>query len=46
MINVIVSPGRSIRSKKIINSGAALIVRGRVQRAGGVTNLVADKLAT
>lgn len=44
MINVIVSPGCFIRSKRTITSSAALIIRGRVERSQGVTNLVADKI--
>jgi error-prone DNA polymerase len=36
-INVIVSPGCFIRSKRTITSSAALIIRGRVERSQGVT---------
>jgi error-prone DNA polymerase len=43
-INCIVSPGCFIRSKRTITSSAALIIRGRVERSQGVTNLVADKI--
>lgn len=43
-INVIVSPGCFIRSKRTITSSAALIIRGRLERSQGVTNLVADKI--
>jgi error-prone DNA polymerase len=44
MINVVISVGCFIRSKRIITSSAALVIRGRVERAQGVTNLVADKI--
>lgn len=44
MINVIVSPGCFIRSKRTVTSSAALIIRGRVERSKGVTNLVADTI--
>ncbi|WP_433015927.1 OB-fold nucleic acid binding domain-containing protein [Kribbella sp. CA-294648] len=43
-VNVIVSPGCFIRSKRIITSSAALIIRGGLERSQGVTNLVADKI--
>jgi error-prone DNA polymerase len=44
MINVVISVGCFIRSKRTITSSAALIIRGRVERSQGVTNLVADKI--
>jgi error-prone DNA polymerase len=42
MINVVCSPGLWARYRRIARGSAALIVRGRVERADGVTNLVAD----
>ncbi|WP_270139184.1 helix-hairpin-helix domain-containing protein [Kribbella sp. CA-293567] len=42
-INVIVSPGSWKRHRTIARDSAALIVRGRLERANGVTNLVADR---
>jgi error-prone DNA polymerase len=44
MINIVISVGCFIRSKRTITSSAALIIRGRVERSQGVTNLVADKI--
>jgi error-prone DNA polymerase len=46
MLNVVCSPGLFIRSKKIIKMSAALIVRGRLESASGVINLVADQVTT
>jgi error-prone DNA polymerase len=42
MINVVVSVGVWQRHRRTARDSAALIVRGRVERARGVTNLVAD----
>jgi error-prone DNA polymerase len=44
VVNVIFSRDCFIRSKRTITSSAALIIRGRVERSQGVTNLVADKI--
>jgi len=44
MINIVCSNGVFIRSKRTITSSAALIIRGRLERSQGVTNLVADKI--
>ncbi|WP_369410590.1 hypothetical protein [Kribbella orskensis] len=44
MINVIVSPGCWARHRKVARDSSALIVRGRLERANGVTNLVAGQL--
>jgi error-prone DNA polymerase len=43
-INVIVSEGCFRRHRKIARDSSALIVRGRLERANGVTNLVAERL--
>ncbi len=43
-INVIVVPGCWARYRTAARDSAALVVRGRLERAGGVTNLVADRL--
>jgi error-prone DNA polymerase len=45
MLNVVCSPGLWTRYRRIARGSAALIVRGRVERADGVTNLVADGMA-
>jgi error-prone DNA polymerase len=42
MINIVVSVGVWNRHRRVARDSAALIVRGRVERARGVTNLVAD----
>lgn len=42
--NVIVSPGCWARHRTAARDSAALVVRGRLERANGVTNLVADRL--
>jgi error-prone DNA polymerase len=42
ILNVVCSPGLWHRYRRIARGSAALIVRGRVERADGVTNLVAD----
>jgi error-prone DNA polymerase len=42
MLNVVCSPGLWHRYRRVARGSAALIVRGRVERADGVTNLVAD----
>ena len=44
MINVIVSPAAAGPDRKVARDSSALIVRGRLERANGVTNLVADRL--
>ncbi|MEU4395886.1 error-prone DNA polymerase, partial [Kribbella sp. NPDC023855] len=44
MINVIVSQGCWNRHRKIARDSSALIIRGRLERANGVTNLIADRL--
>jgi error-prone DNA polymerase len=44
MLNVICSPGLWLRSRRIGRSSAALLIRGRLQVAEGVINLMADKL--
>ncbi len=43
-VNVICSPGLWQRHRLAARGAAALLVRGRVERADGVTNVVADKL--
>jgi len=42
MLNVVCSRGLWTRYRRVARGSAALIVRGRVERADGVTNLVAD----
>ena len=44
LINVVVSTGCWQRHKQVALTSTALIVRGRVEIAEGVTNLIADKL--
>ncbi len=44
MLNVICSPGLWQRYRRVARSSAALLIRGRLERVEGVTNLVADRL--
>jgi len=44
LINVIVSKGCWQRYRQVAKGTPALLVRGRLERAEGVTNVVADKL--
>jgi error-prone DNA polymerase len=44
MINVICSSGVWNRYRRIARESSAMIIRGRLERSSGVTNLVADKL--
>jgi error-prone DNA polymerase len=45
LINVICSQGVWARHRRVARSAAALLVRGRLERAEGVVNVVADQLA-
>lgn len=44
MINVIVSPGCWAHHRKVSRAAAAMIIHGRLERANGVTNLVAERI--
>ena len=44
MINVICSGGVWNRYRRIARESSAMIIRGRLERSQGVTNLIADKL--
>ncbi|GIG90059.1 error-prone DNA polymerase [Plantactinospora endophytica] len=44
MLNVTCSPGLWQRYRKVARTSTALIVRGKLERHDGVTNLVADRL--
>jgi error-prone DNA polymerase len=44
MINVIISIGCWNRHRKTARDSGALIIRGRLERANGVTNLIAEHL--
>jgi error-prone DNA polymerase len=44
LINVICSRGLWQRYRKVARSAPALLVRGRLERVEGVTNVIADKL--
>ncbi|HEY0700733.1 MAG TPA: OB-fold nucleic acid binding domain-containing protein, partial [Micromonospora sp.] len=44
MLNVTCSPGLWSRYRKVARTSPALVVRGRLERHDGVTNLVADRL--
>ncbi|MBD8077627.1 error-prone DNA polymerase [Cellulosimicrobium arenosum] len=45
ILNVVCSPGLWRRCRKVARSAAAMVVRGRLERADGATNLVAEHLA-
>jgi error-prone DNA polymerase len=45
LINVICSPGVWARHRRVARSAVALLVRGRLERAEGVVNVIADQLA-
>ena len=45
MLNVICSAGLWQRFRRVARTSAALVVRGRLERADGATNLVAEHLA-
>ncbi|MCL6537612.1 MAG: error-prone DNA polymerase [Acidothermus sp.] len=45
MVNVICSIGVWVRYRRIARTAPALIVRGRLERADGVVNVIAEKLA-
>ena len=42
MLNVVCSPGLWKRYRRVLQASAALLVRGRLERADGVTNLVGE----
>jgi error-prone DNA polymerase len=44
LINVVVSKGCWARYRKIARGAAALLIRGRLERAEGVINIVAEEL--
>ena len=43
-LNVICSPGLYTRAKRVIRASPALLIRGQLERAEGVTSLLADKM--
>ncbi|MGH3721526.1 MAG: error-prone DNA polymerase [Pseudonocardiaceae bacterium] len=45
MVNVICSPGFWVRYRTIVRAGPALLLRGRLQTAQGVTNVLAEYAA-
>ena len=45
LLNVVCSPGLWSRFRQVARTSAALVVRGRLERADGATNLVAEHLA-
>jgi error-prone DNA polymerase len=44
MVNVVCSPGVWARYRRDARSSAALLVRGRLERSEGVTNVVAERI--
>ncbi len=45
LLNVICTPGLWQRFRRVARSSPALVVRGRLERADGATNLLAEHLA-
>lgn len=43
-LNVVCSPGLWSRFRRVARTSAALVVRGRIERADGATNLIAEHL--
>ena len=46
LLNVVCSPGLWQRFRRVARASPALVVRGRLERADGATNLVAEHLAS
>jgi error-prone DNA polymerase len=44
LVNVICSPGVWARHRRVARSCPALLVRGRLERAEGVINVVAERI--
>jgi error-prone DNA polymerase len=44
MVNVVCSPGVWARHRRVARSSAALLIRGRLERSEGVTNVVAERI--
>ncbi|HZQ26073.1 MAG TPA: error-prone DNA polymerase [Acidimicrobiales bacterium] len=44
MVNVVCSKGLWVRYRRVARSASALLVRGKLERAEGVVNVIADKL--
>jgi error-prone DNA polymerase len=44
MVNVVCSPGVWARHRRVARSSAAMLVRGRLERSEGVTNIVAERM--
>jgi error-prone DNA polymerase len=44
MVNVVCSKGLWARYRRVARSASALLVRGKLERAEGVVNVIADKL--
>jgi error-prone DNA polymerase len=45
MVNVVCSPGVWARHRRDARSSAALLIRGRLERSEGVTNIVAERIS-
>ncbi len=44
LVNVIVSKGCWAAHRKVARTAPAMLVRGRLERSEGVTNVIADRL--
>ena len=45
LVNVVVSKGCWVRHRRLVQSSPALLVRGRLETAEGVTNVVAERIS-
>jgi error-prone DNA polymerase len=45
LVNVVVSKGCWVRFRRVVQSGPALLVRGRLEQVEGVTNVVAESIS-
>ena len=44
LVNVVCSPGVWARYRRVAQSAPAMVVRGRLESAGGVVNVVAERI--
>jgi error-prone DNA polymerase len=46
MVNVLCTPGVWTRHRRVAQSAPALLIRGRVQNAGGAVTVLAERMRT
>jgi error-prone DNA polymerase len=44
LVNVVCSPGVWVRYRRVAQSASAMVIRGRLESAGGVVNVVAERI--